>query len=144
MRGSKKRAKDPASGWVRKGRVAIQSSHGLSAPLVHSATEFVEHEESPAAEVAEAAEPPIPEFIPHDRPPQRLPEDTFCRSPIAGLVIDIGVSAGQAIKKHQPVMVIEAMKMQNHIGAEVDGVVKAIHVSPGETVKAGQVLFELE
>ena len=40
-------------------------------------------------------------------------------------------------------LIIEAMKMLNHVGPEVDGVVKAIHVSPGDAVKAGQVLFEL-
>jgi biotin carboxyl carrier protein len=40
-------------------------------------------------------------------------------------------------------MVIEAMKMQNNVSPEVDGVVKAVHVSPGDAVKAGQVLFEL-
>jgi biotin carboxyl carrier protein len=40
-------------------------------------------------------------------------------------------------------MVIEAMKMQNNVSPEVDGVVKAVHVSPGDAVQAGQVLFEL-
>jgi biotin carboxyl carrier protein len=124
--------------------VAIQASHGLSPPLARIATEWVEHEAAAPALAQEAPEPPLPDFIPHDRPPQRLAEDACCRSPIAGLVVAVSVAAGQAIKKHQPVMVIEAMKMQNNVGAEVDGVVKAIHVAPGDAVKAGQVLFELD
>jgi biotin carboxyl carrier protein len=140
-KGRKKRSEEGA--WARRGRVAIQSSHGLSAPLVRLAPEWVEREAAVPSEPG-VGEPPIPEFIPHDRPPQRLPEDAFCRSPIAGLVVAVHVDAGQTVKKHQPVMVIEAMKMQNNVGAQVDGVVKSIHVSPGDAVKAGQVLFELD
>ena len=73
----------------------------------------------------------------------RLPEDAVCRSPIAGQVIAVLAAAGESVTRRQPVMVIEAMKMQNNVGAEVDGVLKAVHVSPGDAVKAGQVLFEL-
>ena len=73
----------------------------------------------------------------------RLPEDAVCRSPIAGLVIAVLAAAGDPVTRHQPVMVIEAMKMQNNVSPEVDGVLKAVHVSPGDAVKAGQVLFEL-
>jgi biotin carboxyl carrier protein len=39
--------------------------------------------------------------------------------------------------------VIEAMKMEIPVGPAVDGTVKAIHVQVGDTVKTGQVLFEL-
>jgi methylmalonyl-CoA carboxyltransferase small subunit len=86
----------------------------------------------------------IPESVLHARPALRLPEDAVCRSPIAGLVIAVLAAAGEQVTRRQPVMVIEAMKMQNNVGPEVDGVVKAVHVSPGDAVKAGQVLFELE
>ena len=41
-------------------------------------------------------------------------------------------------------MVVEAMKMQNDVNPEVDGVLKTLHVAPGDAVKAGQILFELE
>jgi biotin carboxyl carrier protein len=72
-----------------------------------------------------------------------LPEDAVCRSPIAGLVIAVLAIKGERVTRRQPVMVIEAMKMQNNVSPEVDGVLKVVHVSPGEAVKAGQVLFEL-
>src|ERR1017187_9927199 len=58
--------------------------------------------------------------------------------------LDAPPGESEPATRRQPVMVIEAMKMQNNVGPEVDGVVKAVHVSPGDAVKAGQVLFELE
>jgi biotin carboxyl carrier protein len=85
----------------------------------------------------------IPESVLHARPPLRLAEDAVCRSPIAGLVIAVLATAGEQVGRRQPVMVIEAMKMQNNVSPEVDGVLKTVHVSPGDAVKAGQVLFEL-
>jgi len=41
------------------------------------------------------------------------------------------------------VLIIEAMKMQNNVCAKQDGVLQAVHVAPGDAVKAGQVLFEV-
>jgi len=41
------------------------------------------------------------------------------------------------------VLVIEAMKMEIQIGPAVDGILKAVRVQPGDTVAAGQLLFEL-
>ena len=86
----------------------------------------------------------IPESVLHARPPQRLPEDSVCRSPIAGVVVAVLAAAGDRITRRQAVMIVEAMKMLNHVSPEVDGVLKAVHVAPGDAVKAGQVLFELD
>lgn len=134
------------SHWAREGRAGIQGSHSLTEPLARWAPELVEREvtiaENPADENA-VTEIVIPETVLHARPPQRLPEDSVCRSPIAGLVVAVMVSAGQRVARHQPLLVIEAMKMQNQVSPDVDGVVKSVHVGPGEAVKAGQVLFEL-
>ena len=100
--------------------------------------------ESPAAiPPATQTEISIPAAVLQSRPPLRLPEDAVCRSPIAGLVIAVMIPAGQPIKRHQPVLIIEAMKMQNHVSPEIDGVIKTMHVAPGNAVKANQILFEL-
>jgi len=134
------------SAWARQGRAAIQGSHSLTAPLARWAPEPVEPEVQPSRDGQPGESEPdiaIPESVLHARPPQRLPEDAVCRSPIAGLVIAVLAAAGDQVTRRQPVMVIEAMKMQNNVGPEVDGVLKALHVSPGDAVKAGQVLFEL-
>jgi biotin carboxyl carrier protein len=104
----------------------------------------MEHPADPAVgSIDVAPEFAIPETVLHARPLQRLPEDAVCRSPIAGLVIAVMACPGQNVARHQPVLIVEAMKMQNEVGANVDGVVTAMHVAPGDAVKAGQILFEL-
>jgi biotin carboxyl carrier protein len=85
----------------------------------------------------------IPESVLRPRPPQKLAEDSSCRSPIAGRVVAIVSVPGGTVRRNQPVVVIEAMKMEIPVGPAVDGTVKAIHVQVGDTVKTGQVLFEL-
>jgi glutaconyl-CoA/methylmalonyl-CoA decarboxylase subunit gamma len=86
----------------------------------------------------------IPAAVTRVRPPQKLLEDTYCRSPIAGRVIAVVASVGQRVRKNEPVLVIEAMKMENKIGPAVDGVITSIHVKPGQAVACGQMLFELD
>ncbi len=71
------------------------------------------------------------------------PEDRICRSPIAGVVVSVAVSARQRVLQDDPVLVIEAMKMQTTIGAPVDGIVDVVHVLPGQSVKPGQPLCTL-
>ena len=93
-----------------------------------------------------SAEPPeiaIPASVYRERPPLKLLEDAFCRSPIAGRVIAVLQSVGQRVRKNEPVLVIEAMKMEIKVAPAVDGAITAIHVKPGELVATGQVLFEL-
>src|ERR1035441_2190988 len=134
--------------WARHAREDLQGSHSLTAPLARWAPELVEPppldiQPPDAAPGENEPDIAIPESVLHARPPLRLPEDAVCRSPIAGLVIAVLATVGEQVGRRQPVMVIEAMKMQNNVSPEVDGVVKAVHVSPGDAVKAGQVLFEL-
>jgi propionyl-CoA carboxylase alpha chain len=59
-----------------------------------------------------------------------------------GLVVSLDVVAGQAVKAGETVAVIEAMKMQNIIRAERDGVVKMVGPKAGDTVAADEVLME--
>jgi biotin carboxyl carrier protein len=99
--------------------------------------------EVPDVEGAPVVQTPIPEAVLSPRPPQKLPEDSECRSPIAGRVTAVLVEVGGTVRKNEPVILIDAMKMEVPIGPVVDGSVKAIHVGPGDSVKAGQLLFEL-
>ena len=50
---------------------------------------------------------------------------------------------GQAVKAGDPLVSVEAMKMETQIRAEQDGVVKAAHVRPGDTVAARDLLVEM-
>jgi propionyl-CoA carboxylase alpha chain len=63
-------------------------------------------------------------------------------SPMPGLVVSISVRAGQLVKKGDVVAVVEAMKMENIIRADRDGVVGKIVASPGQSVSVGEVLIE--
>ncbi len=76
-------------------------------------------------------------------PPDIRPEDRICRSPIAGLVINVAVEPGQQVRKDDPIATLEAMKMQVPIGAPLDGTVGDIQVAEGDAVLPGQVLCTL-
>jgi methylmalonyl-CoA carboxyltransferase small subunit len=86
----------------------------------------------------------VPPSVLHPPPPADVrPEDRICRSPIAGVVVSVAVASRQRVLQDDPVLVIEAMKMQTTIGAPVDGIVDAVHVLPGQSVKPGQPLCTL-
>ncbi|PZO53798.1 MAG: acetyl/propionyl-CoA carboxylase subunit alpha [Alphaproteobacteria bacterium] len=64
-------------------------------------------------------------------------------SPMPGLVISVDVKPGQDVKSGEGVAVVEAMKMQNIIRAERDGVIAKVHVAAGASVAADEVMIEL-
>ncbi len=66
--------------------------------------------------------------------------DAVC-CPMPGTVYSIKKRVGDTVKKGEPVVVLEAMKMENDIPAAADGVVKAIYVSEGQSVSTGDPLF---
>lgn len=61
-----------------------------------------------------------------------------------GKVVAVLVENGAEVKQGQPVLILEAMKMQNEIKAPQEGKVANLKVKPGETVEAGSVLFAIE
>ena len=58
-------------------------------------------------------------------------------SPLPGVIIDVCVNVGDAVKRVQKIAVIEAMKMENDILAESDGTVSAIYVKKSDSVLEG-------
>jgi glutaconyl-CoA/methylmalonyl-CoA decarboxylase subunit gamma len=90
-----------------------------------------------------AAEPAIPPPVIRKRPPHKLPEDSACRAPMAGRVVAVVAAAGRRVMRNEPVVVLDAMKMEVPIGPSVEGTIKAIHVGVGDLVSTGQLLFEL-
>jgi len=65
-------------------------------------------------------------------------------APIPGKVVAVTVSPGDEVSPGQPMVVLEAMKMENELIADHAGKVAAVRVAPGDTVEAGAVLVELE
>ena len=80
----------------------------------------------------------------HARLPEKQAADTsrLIVSPMPGLVVSMDVHLGQEVKEGETVAVIEAMKMQNIIRAERDGVVKMVGAKAGDSVAADEVLVE--
>lgn len=72
---------------------------------------------------------------PNGAPPKDL------KAPMPGLILDIKVTEGQAVLKGDPVIILEAMKMENVIKAPADGTVKAVKVKQGDNVEKSQVLI---
>jgi len=65
-------------------------------------------------------------------------------APMPGTVVSVAVEAGQQVEAGQPVLVLEAMKMQHTVSAPYAGVVTEIDVKPGAQVAAGEVLAVVE
>ena len=63
---------------------------------------------------------------------------------MSGLLVSISVTEGEAVQSGQGVAVIEAMKMENALKSERDGIVARIHARQGDTVELGQALIEFE
>jgi len=66
------------------------------------------------------------------------------KAPMPGRVVRILVAEGDTVAKGTPVIIVEAMKMENEMYAAAAGVVRRIAVAEGETVDPGQLLCELE
>lgn len=66
--------------------------------------------------------------------------ETGVPSPMPGKIVKVIAAAGQAVKKGDVLMILEAMKMQNEITAPVDGTVKSINVAADQSVKPNEVL----
>ncbi len=66
------------------------------------------------------------------------------RATLPGLIVTVGVAAGDEVTDGQPLLTIEAMKMQNEVRAPRDGRVIEVEVVPGQTVATGAGLLRLE
>ena len=66
------------------------------------------------------------------------------KAPMPGLIVDINVKKGLSVKKGEPLLILEAMKMENLIKAPNDLFIKNICVNPGDTVEKNELLFEFE
>ena len=66
------------------------------------------------------------------------------KSVMPGVVVSLLLGEGDTVEAGQPLLVLEAMKMQNEIAAPVAGVVKRVHVREGEAVSAGAKLVEIQ
>jgi biotin carboxyl carrier protein len=66
------------------------------------------------------------------------------KAPMPGLVLKVLVTEGQAVKKGDGLLILEAMKMENIIKASSDGMVKKIHIEEKNIVDKNQKMIEFE
>jgi biotin carboxyl carrier protein len=66
------------------------------------------------------------------------------KAPMPGLVIEAHVKNGDEVKKGDPVITLEAMKMENILKSPADGKIKAVNVKKGQAVEKNQVLIQLD
>lgn len=64
-------------------------------------------------------------------------------SPMPGKILSVKTSVGQAVKRGDVILILEAMKMENEIVAPEDGVITSIDVSSGDSVESGTLLATL-
>ncbi len=65
------------------------------------------------------------------------------QSPIAGTVVSVAVKVGDDVVAKDPLVVLEAMKMESQVVSPLDGVVRDIFVAPGNAVQTGQILVRI-
>ena len=87
--------------------------------------------------ISRPAQTDLPPLAP---PPLAAVVASALRSPLPGIILDITCKVGDTVKKGQKLMVLEAMKMENAINANHDGVIKEIKVNNGDSVLEGAEL----
>jgi propionyl-CoA carboxylase alpha chain len=83
----------------------------------------------------------LDKFMPDD---SEAGDASQIEAPISGMVVDVKIEEGEKVKKGQEILILEAMKMENIICTERDGVISSVHVEKGDNVAYGQVIVEFE
>lgn len=66
------------------------------------------------------------------------------KAPMPGLIVDVLVEVGQEVIEGTPLLVLSAMKMENVILAQGEGVIKSVEVKKDDAVEKGQLIIEIE
>jgi glutaconyl-CoA/methylmalonyl-CoA decarboxylase subunit gamma len=91
------------------------------------------------------AEPPKPTGK-ETRIPKNITQTTnlAIKAPLPGTIIQVFVKPGDKVSLGQKILTMEAMKMENNVISEKDGIVKTVSVKPGQTVMQNDILVEIE
>jgi acetyl-CoA/propionyl-CoA carboxylase biotin carboxyl carrier protein len=105
----------------------------------HGRTAFVDVE-GQSLEFSLAPPPAVEEAVRHA---SRAEGEVVLTAPMPGRVVAVRRRVGEAVVAHEPVVVLEAMKMEHTISAGLAGTVTALHVEAGDQVQRGDVLAEV-
>ena len=101
---------------------------------------FVEVDPVSTGPSASASAGPVPSAPVSSHPTKVQPGETTVEAPMPGLVLRHEVEVGANVKAGQPVLILEAMKMQNSLPSPVSGTVRALPFDIGSKVSRGDVL----
>lgn len=90
-----------------------------------------------------AVQKAVPKAAPKAAAPAGGQGSVKVNAPMPGKILSVKASAGQAVKKGDVLLILEAMKMENEVVAPQDGTVASINVAAGDSVEAGAVLATL-
>ncbi|MDR1846906.1 MAG: acetyl-CoA carboxylase biotin carboxyl carrier protein subunit [Bacteroidales bacterium] len=109
----------------------------IKQPVTVQAREEIQPQSATATETKLTTEEP------KEKPAAFVPSSggSAMKSPLPGIILDIKCKVGDSVKVGQPVLILEAMKMENAIAADRDGVIVEIKVAKGVTVLEGEDLI---
>lgn len=127
---------------LRKFKISIDGTQYLVEMEEVGAPQPTPADAAPAPAVPAPAPAPAPEPAPAPAAPAVA--GSFAQTaPMPGTILDIHVKVGDTVAANQPVMVLEAMKMENEVVAEQAGTIASINVEKGAMVNPGDTLFTL-
>lgn len=130
--------------------VAVQKAEDNMATVTVNGNEYqVEVEgmvaQKRVARPAQVAAAAVPNTVPVTKieAPKSAGAAGSIKSPLPGVLLDVMVHEGDTVKVGQRLMVLEAMKMENNIDSDRDGVVQSLKVRKGDSVLEGDVLITI-
>ena len=138
----------------RRGEDAVRSVDEILSPILFSKPHELTQPEKYIAVIEELEKevktPKTPKLVRAQAPPPKEHKPlastgvSVLKAPLPGTILQVLVKPGDAVKKEQNLLIMEAMKMENNILSEKDGTVKSVKVAPGDTVLQGDILLEIE
>lgn len=128
---------------LRKFKIAIDGKEYLvemeevtegGAPVAPVVNQPVAPTPAPAA--------PAPEPVAAPAPAPASAADAMA-APMPGTVLKILVAPGEAVQENQPILILEAMKLENEVVADRTGTVQQLFVEPGQVINAGDPLVSI-
>ncbi|MBP7461859.1 MAG: acetyl-CoA carboxylase biotin carboxyl carrier protein subunit [Candidatus Delongbacteria bacterium] len=128
-------------------QVVLKQQHGGSALVEVDGIDYqvaLQSESSPVEPAARPHSAPVPVTIPVSGPSAaHLSAPGRLLAPLPGMITQIRVSVGQAVKNGDIVCIMEAMKMENEIKSHTDGTIRSILVKAGDTLQEGSPICEI-
>jgi biotin carboxyl carrier protein len=129
-------------------RVVINNTEGNTAEVEVNGKSYQVELEAPVTEkkaepekkAAPVVQRPVQEPVKPITKPAPSASAAALKSPLPGIILDINVKVGDVVKKGQKVLILEAMKMENAINADRDGVIQDIITHKGDSVMEGDDL----